>query len=310
MPDDPDESFIVDTLLEARPEGPPRGSTSAPFAPGDDAAVVEFDRCVTVDAMIEGVHWDDALSAEDVGWKLAAVNASDINAMGAVPRWAVLTIAVPTPLDKSWIRGFSRGFGAALAEWNIQLVGGDTARSPGPRMLSLTLTGEAQNPIGRDGAQPGDDIWVSGPLGGAAAGFLLNGASTEALRRPHPPMGLGPGLVGIASAMMDLSDGLARDLPRLCTASGVGAEVEPTALPLHPNLDQAEDPLPLAVGFGEEYELLFTAPPAHRDAIRQMAAQHNRDPSRIGIINEASGATLVGMQWPALAFSHFGGAPC
>ena len=310
MPDDPDESFIVDTLLQARPEGPPRGSTSAPFAPGDDAAVVDFNRCVTVDAMIEGVHWDDALSAEDVGWKLAAVNASDINAMGAIPRWAVLTIAVPKPLDKPWIVGFSRGFGAALAEWGIQLVGGDTARSPGPRMLSLTLTGEAHHPIGRDGAQPGDDLWVSGPLGGAAAGFLLNGASTQALRRPHPPMGLGPSLVGIASAMMDLSDGLARDLPRLCAASGVGAEVEPTALPLHPELDRAEDPLSLAVGFGEEYELLFTAPPTHRDAISQTAAKHNRKPTRIGTIQRATGVALVGMPWPALAFSHFGGDPC
>ena len=141
------------------------------YAPGDDAACVPGNAVVTVDAMVEGVHWDDKLSAADVGWKLVAVNASDINAMGALPQWAVLTLSVPQPADRIWVESFAHGLGQALEEWSIQLVGGDTTRSETNRMVSLTMTGTTEHPVGRTGAQPGDDIWVSGSLGGAAAGF-------------------------------------------------------------------------------------------------------------------------------------------
>ena len=303
MPDDPDESFIVDTLLRSRPEGPPKGPSSALFNPGDDAAVLHDNACVTVDAMVEGVHWDERLSAADVGWKLVAVNASDINAMGGVPDWAVLTVAIPRPIDREWVHAFAQGLSQALDEWGITLVGGDTTRSPGAKMLSLTLSGQAQRPIGRDGAQPGEDIWVSGPLGAAAAGFFIAEADTSALRRPTPPVGMGASLADIATSMMDLSDGLARDLPRLCSASGVGALVDPAAIPVHPAVKHS---LSMALGFGEEYELLFTAPRRFRERIMNVGAEHNRTPTRIGATNGSETAELEGQDWPALSFSHFG----
>ena len=303
MPDDPDESFIVDTLLRSRPEGPPKGPTSALFTPGDDAAVLHNNACVTVDAMVEGVHWDDRLSPADVGWKLVAVNASDINAMGGLPTWAVLTVAIPRPIERGWVEAFAEGLSQALAEWGIALVGGDTTRSPGPKMVSLTLSGQANRPIGRDGARPGEDIWVSGPLGAAAAGFFDSGADASALRRPTPPIGMGAKLADMATSMMDLSDGLARDLPRLCSASGVGALVDPAAIPAHP---AAKESLAMVVGFGEEYELLFTAPPRFRERIMNVGAQFNRTPTRIGTTNDSQTAKLDGEDWPALSFSHFG----
>ena len=304
MPDDPDESFIVDTVLRHRPEGAPRGSTSAPMSPGDDAAVVSETECVTVDAMVEGVHWDDRLSPADVGWKLVACNASDINAMGGIPTWGVLTIAIPRPIDTDWVESFARGLGAAMGTWNITLVGGDTTRSPGPRMVSLTLAGTLTVPIGRDGAKPGDDLWVSGPLGGPAAVFGNRALDPTPLARPHPPIGLGSRLRGVATSMMDLSDGLARDLPRLCAASEVGAVVDPSSLPIHP---AAESDIALAVGFGEEYELLFTAPPAARDSVLGAALDAGCVPSRVGIITSNRDVRLSDMPWPTPLFSHFGG---
>ena len=167
MPDDPDESFVIQTVLENRPCGAVpsianNGSTLALYAPGDDAACVPGDAVVTVDAMVEDVHWDDKLSAADVGWKLIASNASDINAMGALPQWAVLTLCLPRPIDRQWVDAFSKGLGEALEKWSIHLVGGDTTRSPSTRMLSLTMGGHTTNPVDRCGAAVGDDIWVAG----------------------------------------------------------------------------------------------------------------------------------------------------
>ena len=304
MPDDPDESFIVETILRRRPEGAPVGPTSAAMTPGDDAAVLPNHECVTVDAMVEGVHWDDRLGPWDVGWKLVAANASDINAMGGTPTWAVLTIALPRPLDRAWVTAFSEGLGAGLQQWNIALIGGDTTRSTGPKMVSLTVCGSAPLPVGRDGAQVGDDLWVSGPLGGPAAAFASPRADPAPLKRPTPPIGLGRQLAGIATAMMDLSDGLARDLPRLCRASEVGALVDPDAVPIHA---QAAGSLSLAVGFGEEYELLFTAPTHRRDDVMATATAFGRTPVRIGRMRSTCMAELEGMAWPTPMFSHFGG---
>ena len=312
MPDDPDESFVIETLLSQRLPGAP-ASVGAEvtgvglYAPGDDAAMVTPTTCVTVDTMIEGIHWDAKLSAEDVGWKAVAVNASDINAMGGQPTWALLAIALPRPLDRAWVENFSLGMGSALKAWNIRLVGGDTTSSPGPRMVSLTLCGDVPSPLGRNGAQVGDDVWVSGALGGAAAGFCLSGtANREKLKRPQPPIGLGSALVGIANAMMDLSDGLAQDLPRMCSASGVGAEIDTLSIPLDPALDGVEDALDYAVGFGEDYELLFTSSPHSRDEVMAACHSFQRVPTLIGVITAGPEARLTDRSWPPLKFSHFG----
>jgi thiamine-monophosphate kinase len=316
MPDDPDESFVIEMLLSQRPPGAPSTVGSEDigvglYAPGDDAAMITPATCVTVDAMIEGIHWDGKLSAEDVVWKVVAVNASDINAMGAKPTWGVLVIALPRPLDRAWVEDFARGMGKALNAWNIHLIGGDTTASPGPRMVSLTLCGDVPSPLGRNGARIGDDVWVSGTLGGAAAGFCLPHAATaaqEKLRRPQPPIGLGSALVGPANAMMDISDGLARDLPRLCRASGVGAEIDSLSIPLDPALAGMKDALDYAVGFGEDYELLFTAPPSSRDQVMAACQAFQRVPAIIGVITAGDKARLKDRPWPLLKFSHFGGA--
>jgi thiamine-monophosphate kinase len=312
MPDDSDESFVIQTVLQHRPASAVRAAPAGrhgleEFAPGDDAAVVPDNTVVTVDAMVEGVHWDPKLSPADVGWKLIAANASDINAMGATPLWAVLTLCLPRPLDREWVKSFSQGLGEALEAWSIELVGGDTTRSPAGRMASLTLTGRSAHPIGRHSAQVGDDVWVSGSLGGPAAGFFVDGASLDALRRPMPPIGLGAALGSLPTSMMDISDGMATDLARLCEASQLGAEIQPSALPKHPTLEQHPDPIPLMVGFGEEYELLFTSPPKNRAAIDAVGLQFGHPVTRIGILNEHAqvGPQLMGRAWPPPLFSHF-----
>jgi len=259
--------------------------------------------------MVEGIHWDAKLSAADVGWKVVAANASDINAMGGNPTWAVLAIALPRPLDREWVTNFAQGMGKALNTWNIQLIGGDTTASPGPRMASLTLGGDAPAPVGRNGAQVGDDVWVSGTLGGAAAGFCRADAppgAQEKLRRPQPPIGLGPALVGTASAMMDISDGLSQDLPRLCSASGVGAEIDVQKIPVDAALTGMVDALDCALGFGEDYELLFTAPPHSRQQVVTACKMYAREPARIGTVTAGSKAKLNDRPWPPLKFSHFG----
>ena len=319
MPDDPDESFVINTLLKHRDgrAAPPIHSSDrcVPlFAPGDDAAMISPNVAVTVDTMVEGVHWDAALSPEDVGWKLVACNASDINAMGGMPTWAVLSLALPRPLERKWVERFARGMAEAMGEWGITLVGGDTTRSADTRMASLTLGGHVEKPLGRSFAVPGQTLWVSGPLGGPAAGHLLKSTDPEAnrlLRRPNPPIGLGAALAKSIhlGAMMDLSDGLTRDLHRLCTASGVGAQVLPDALPAHPSISTHPDAIALMTGFGEEYELLFTADPDGQNEIETICEAFGRTPSAIGHTTDESdkGPILVNQEWPPLRFSHFGG---
>ena len=315
MPDDPDEPFVIDTILaECGAPIAPEAEAHAlsVFAAGDDAAMVDARTAVTVDTMVEHVHWDERLSAADVGWKLVACNASDINAMGGQPSWALLSIALPTPLDRQWVTDFAAGLGAAMRQWNVVLAGGDTTRSPGPRMVSLTLAGDVPRVIGRHGASEGDEVWVSGPLGGPAAGFAMTHSANPALRRPTPPIGLGQRLAasGCVSAMMDLSDDLGQDLTRLCKASGVGALINPDRLPAHPDARGASDAISLMTAFGEEYELLFTAAPDSRERIQAAAAAFDRRPVCIGLVddNTHSGARLDGREWPEPRFTHFGDA--
>jgi len=275
---------------------------------------VEGHTLITVDTMVEHIHFDDKLGPADVGWKLVAVNASDIGAMGATPTWAVLSLSLPRPLDRAWVGEFARGLGEALQAWSIHLVGGDTTGSPGPITASMTLAGTAAHPVSRSGAQPGDLIWVTGHLGEAAAGFLLGTpAGLEALRRPCPPVGFGAALAAAVPvhAMMDLSDGLARDLGRMCRSSGVSAEVDPQLLPLGPGLRDASDPLPAQVCFGEDYQLIFATSPEHRETVERVAKLHQVQARTIGEIGprcDDPRACLAGQEWPAPGFAHFGRA--
>jgi thiamine-monophosphate kinase len=318
MNDDPDEAFVIKTLLRHRPAAlraePVRGEVRID-APGDDAALVDSSTLVTVDTMVQGIHFDERLSPGDVGWKLAAVNASDIGAMGATPDWAVLSLSLPSPLDRSWVESFAEGLGEALTKWTIRLVGGDTTGSPGPITVSMTLAGQSAAPVSRSGAQPGDLIWVTGFLGEAAGGFLhRTTAGLSALRRPQPPVSFGAALAarGLPTAMMDLSDGLARDLGRMCRASGVDAEVDPASLPKGPGLANVAQALAAQVSFGEDYQLLFTTPKPTEPSVHKLAAEQRVQVTCIGRMAHSAGAPVAllrGLSWPEPCFSHFEPAP-
>lgn len=312
MPDEPDEASLIETVIGHRPAASrhrPGGHPSA--QPGDDAALVSPGVVVTVDAMVQGVHWDQRSSGADVGWKLAAVNASDVAAMGCRPTWALLTMALASPVDASWVEDFSRGLGQGLSRWSAQLVGGDTTASPGPTLLTLTMAGQGEHPVSRTGGRAGDLLWVTGTLGDAAAGFLDDDPSGLAwLRRPHPPVELGAALGDnrLATAMMDLSDGLLRDLPRLCLASGAGAAIEATALPAGPALEQLSPAqrLDRQVAFGDDYQLLFSSGPESAPDVRALAAQHGLAVACIGQLTESPDVRLnSGQTWPSARFDHF-----
>lgn len=271
--------------------------------PGDDAALLPGGTLVTTDVMVEGVHWDGRLSAGDVGWKLVAINVSDIGAMGGIPRWATLGLSLPRPIDLRWVDEFAEGLHAALARWNTRLVGGDTTQSPGPVFAALTVGGQG-DAVPRSGARPGDEIWVTGTLGDASAGFHGH-APLDWWRRPEPPVSFGAELARLAHAMMDLSDGLAVDLPRLCRASGIRAEIDPDALPASPFVEDLQDRLAHQVAFGEDYQLLFTVPPERAQAVVALGRAHGIRVTRIGRCHAGQGAVLIGRPWPKARFAHF-----
>jgi len=301
---DPDEQFVIDTILSGRPDVP---DAVVRVDAGDDTAVLADGTLVTTDTLVEGVHWDRRATAEDVGWKAVAVNVSDIAAMGGRSSWATLALSLPRPLDPNWIHGFAQGFHAACARWGVKLVGGDTTRSSGPTVVTVTLAGKATHPLTRAGASEGDDIWVTGVPGEAAAGFTHGGPGLRALHRPDPPVDFAVALAdgGMANAAMDLSDGLARDLSRICQASGVGASVDPEALPMNTTLRALKDPLPAQVAFGDDYQLLFTASSTQRAPIQLLAQRLNTRVTRVGAITVGTHAELIGRPWPRPGFSHF-----
>ena len=292
-------------LLAGR-RAPPAGLLQIDL--GDDGAVLADGTALTVDAMVQGVHWDDRMDPADLGWKLVAVNASDLGAMGARPSWALLSLSLPKNLDSAWLPAFSTGLHEGLIAFGMSLIGGDTTTSPGPIALSLTAAGRAQRPVTRGGGRPGDQLWVSGRLGASARGFFRGGEAWADHARPRPPVALGVALAeaGLARAMMDLSDGLHADLNRLCAACGLGAEIAPARLPLAPGLAEEPDALALAVAWGEDYELLFAATPEDGPAIEALGRSLGVALTPIGALCEAPGARLRGREWPAPLFSHFG----
>jgi thiamine-monophosphate kinase len=253
----------------------PRGGARAGvvLGIGDDAALLRLppgeELVATVDAVVEGVHFDRRFAPEDVGWKALAVNLSDLAAMGARPRWALCALAVPRGAEPARLLRVGRGLAACARRFGVALVGGNVTRA---RELSLTVTLLGGAPRGkalrRAGARAGHLLLVSGALGGAALG-LGRGAPPGAVRRqrrPEPRVELGLRLRGVASACIDLSDGLLQDLGHLCRASGVGAEVEVMGLPAAPGLLGRRGGLDRVLGGGEDYELLAAVPPGRLDA--------------------------------------------
>ncbi len=278
---------------------------------GDDAAVTMqrpgWQLATTVDTLVEGVHFLSDCPPEALGHKALAVSLSDLAAMGAEPLWFTLALTLPTA-EPSWLEPFSNGLRAIAERFGIDLVGGDTTR--GPLTVTITATGElpAGGAVRRGGAEVGDSIWLSGTIGDAALALAAlqerRRVATEqltqlrnALERPLPRVADGLALRGTASAMIDLSDGLIADLGHIVTASGRGAEIDLDKLPLSDSYrtsfaSQPVDGLLLALGGGDDYQLLCTIPAGREQP--WFGSRPADDWSRIGTITAGNAIRFVG----------------
>lgn len=296
---------------------------------GDDCALLTLPEkqtlAISTDTLVEGVHFLRDIHPADLGYKALAVNLSDLAAMGADPAWLTLALTLPS-VNEAWLKDFSRSLFELLDYYNMQLIGGDTTRGP----LSMTLGIHGLVPQGkalkRSGARPGDWIYVTGTLGDSAAGLALlqhrmqvnDPAAHEALikrhLRPVPRILQGQALRALASAAIDLSDGLISDLRHILQASGCGARLNLDALPLSVALRQhfaPEQALGWALSGGEDYELCFTVPEINRGALDMALGHYNVPFTCIGqIAPQSEGLVLLQDGKPVESiwkgFEHFG----
>ncbi|MEK7230428.1 MAG: thiamine-phosphate kinase, partial [Pseudomonadota bacterium] len=299
---------------------------------GDDAALVNVRRgcelVISADMLVAGRHFRRDAEPRQLGHKALAVNLSDLAAMGATPRWAMLALALPAA-DARWLADFSRGFMALARRFGVDLIGGDTTR--GPLNICVQILGEAPRgaALRRDGARPGDDIWVSGTLGDAALALAalrrriqLGPAEfarcARRLERPQPRIALGLALRGVAHSAIDISDGLCADLGHILERSDVAAEIEFAALPASPvlrrYLGRRIARAALLAG-GDDYELCFTAPRRARERVIQSGRRAGVALTSIGrvhacvrnaprlVVRAANGAALP---FGRGGFDHFG----
>jgi thiamine-monophosphate kinase len=293
---------------------------------GDDCALLAprpgMQLAVSSDMLVEGRHFLSTVAPDRLGHKALAVNLSDLAACGAAPRAFTLALALPRA-DDGWCAAFARGLFALADAHGIELVGGDT--TAGPLNLCITVFGEV--PMGqallRSGARPGDRLWVSGRLGDARLALeafrgtvALGGEAFErvrvAMEQPHPRVALGMALRGVASAAIDLSDGLLGDLGHVLARSGVGARVELAAIPHSADVAGQSAALrrECLLAGGDDYELLFTAPPGHDEAVRAAAEAAGTATTAIGRVEAEPGLRVVGEDGRRLdtlprGFDHF-----
>jgi thiamine-monophosphate kinase len=281
---------------------------------GDDAAILAppagRDLVVSMDTLVAGVHFPAETSAQDLGWKSLAVNLSDLAAMGAAPAWALLALTLPAA-DRAFVEGFIGGFAELAARFGVALVGGDT--SQGPLTVTVAVHGfvPTDSALRRDGARVGDGVYVTGTLGDAAAGLrCLDSSDARArlhapdahenliarLMRPTPRMAAGMALRGLASACIDVSDGLLADLGHIAACSGVGIEVDAATLPASSALlalfDGVER-IALQASGGDDYELAFTIAPTHAEDIQRDLARIGCGATRIGRVVAEPGVRLI-----------------
>ncbi len=293
---------------------------------GDDAALLSVPSgkqlVVAMDTLNVGVHFPAETAPADIGWKALAVNLSDLAAMAATPAWCALSLSLPQS-DAVWIDGFLDGFLELAAQHAVALVGGDTTR--GPLSVCVTAHGlvEPRGALLRSGARVGDDVWVTGTLGDAAAalrqwqaGETMTPALRVRLDRPTPRVAAGLALAGIAHACIDVSDGLLADLGHVCRASRVGAELDIDALPASAALLAAFDVAArreLQATGGDDYELCFTAPKTARLAVDDAMSACDVQATRIGRITADAGKLVLhdaaGAAWSPLraGYVHFEG---
>ncbi len=309
-----------------------RGSAGA-LGLRDDAAVIRpaggAALVASTDMMVAGVHFmaDDPPGL--VARKLLRANLSDLAAMGARPTGYLLGLAVPGSFSDIWFREFASGLAVDQAAFGVGLLGGDTTAISGPACLSITAFGEIEpgRELRRSGAKPGDDIHVSGTIGDAALAlrFVLGiAAENEArhtamlvdrYRLPLPRTSVGIGLRGLATAAIDVSDGLAADLEHMCRASGRGAEIEAERIPLSPEARAAvagkRGLLIDVLTGGDDYELLFSVPPGRRREVGALAGACSVPLTRIGRITDGAGVAVLDaagsrIGLPRSGYRHFG----
>ncbi|MGE0754198.1 MAG: thiamine-phosphate kinase [Alphaproteobacteria bacterium] len=280
----------------------------------DDAALIDVPAgkqlVVTKDAMVAGIHFFGHESPDLIARKLLRVNLSDLAAKGAVPMCYFIAACLPENSEEAWVAAFTNGLEQDQKEFNIHLAGGDTTKTTGPLTLSLTALGlvDKGSMLTRSGAKAGDDVYVSGTLGKAARGYeklrkepettsadfaRIKQASCEMQKHfteaeqhyllPTPRFALGQQLIGIATACMDISDGLVQDASHICSASGVGMELERSLIPLP---DSAQDWQSL-ISFGDDYELLFTAPKDNAALLAELPVTH------IGHVTQGNAVCLL-----------------
>jgi thiamine-monophosphate kinase len=294
---------------------------------GDDCALLKVppgaSLAVTLDMLVAGTHFLSDADPEGIGHKSLAVNLSDLAAIGAVPAWITLGLSLPAA-DETWLAGFCRGLFKLAVQFQVQLVGGDTTRGP----LTITIQAHGFVPLDkalrRNGARPGDAICVTGTLGDAGLGLAIvrqqlsvpaghAGYLRTRLERPVPRIRQGLELRGLASAAIDISDGLAQDLGHILERSRCGARLTVDRLPRSPALlacVEAEAAIVLALTGGDDYELCFTVPPRHLEQVRALAAGWDCAFTEIGVIEVESGlrcqredGTLYKIQRPG--YDHF-----
>lgn len=281
---------------------------------GDDCARIApspgMELSVTTDTLVEGRHFLPNADPRALGHKALAVNLSDLAASGAKPRWFLLALSLAAADDK-WLAPFSAGLFALADAHGAELVGGDTTRGP---QVAITITAIGELPAGtsltRGGARPGDDVWVSGALGGAALA-LVHPELPEAARRlhrPQPRVALGQALRGLASACIDVSDGFAADLGHILERSGAGARIAYESIPKDVSFERVSDgdlERRCVLSGGDDYELLFAAPRQHRSAVEALSGV-----SRVGEIVSGMDLMIVDAQGRPVAhgggFDHFG----
>ncbi|HHJ80273.1 MAG TPA: thiamine-phosphate kinase [Candidatus Tenderia electrophaga] len=293
-----------------------RGGALKPSRPdvelgiGDDAAVVNVPAgqslVMSLDTLVAGIHFPDHTSAEDIAYKALAVNLSDMAAMAAEPGWFMLGLTLPQA-DEAWLAGFSAGLSQLANQYDLALIGGDTTH--GSLTVSIQINGLVPHgqALKRRGAQPGDLIYVSGQLGDAGLGLQLALAGLDIdltaqrqqyflqrLNRPTPRLELGLALRGLATAAIDVSDGLLADLGHILKASGVGASINLEQLPVADEvrgLSESWWSMPLTAG--DDYELCFTVPAARRLAFEGKIQGLECPCSCIGKIETESGLNLL-----------------
>ena len=288
-----DEFQLIDALVAVL--GETTNGAGVIVGPGDDAAVLALPPAhqlvVSTDTLVSGRHFPVDAKADLLGYRSVAMATSDLAAMGAEPGWATVSLTAPE-LNRAWVETFARGVADAARRFDLKIVGGNLAR--GPTNVSVTVHGHVPpfQAITRDGAGVGDAVYVTGTLGGAKLALIHNSSLGDCDRQdldpttpagrywlPQPRLALGARLRTMASAAVDISDGLAADLAHLCRASRVSCVADLERLPTAPGCDALD-----AASAGDDYELVFTAPPIHAQRIAALADETRVALSRIGEI--------------------------